>query len=281
MTRHKAALLCLALAAPGLAAVNECRDAAGKVRLTNKPCAPGETGSEVPLRRNPAWASDPAPPVAAKVLPSTGPVYQTDKVGAPLRFAGSELTIEANAFVETRGPEKAWRRLRPVRAASKAALRKAVEAFNAVPGLRLRLAYAETSDPAVSMNDTDADAQRGRFIAHWLEVPEKYKKQFDFSIGAFPYYRQPDGRVLVWCDRHRRHGESIGGAFIQLTELKEGENGGCGADSEATWALVYLADALGLAHTKDKTALMGGACGTQYAPADREALRKLYGEEGR
>ncbi|MBI2362303.1 MAG: hypothetical protein HYV15_02830, partial [Elusimicrobia bacterium] len=240
--------------------------AAGKVRYTNRPCADAEAVSEMSLRSN-------------AVLPEGTP--EPAKAPTPAAAGLKTLTIEAAAFVETRGPDKKWVPLRPVRDSSKAALARAVEAFNAVPGLRLSLDYAEASDSGSSLASAAAANKAGRFIAHWADFPDGEVKKMPYSIGCFPYYRQKDGRIVTWCDPRRAAGESIGGAYLQLKELEDPKAPSypCGPDSEAVYALRYLGECLGLEFNKDPTSVMGGACRTSYAPPDIEALRKLYGKE--
>lgn len=259
-----AALLCLALC-DASAAVYECRDAAGKVRYTDKPCAESEAAQKVPLRSNAVLSGAPAEPA---------------KPPTPAAAGLTTLTIEAAAFVETRGPDNKWAPLRPVRESSKAALSRAVEAFNAVPGLRLSLDYAEASDSGSSLASAGAANKAGRFIAHWADFPNGEVKKMPYSIGCFPYYRQKDGRIVTWCDPRRGSGETIGGAYLQLMELSDPKapTYPCGPDTETVYALRYLGECLGLEFNKDPTSIMGGACRTSYPPPDQEALRRLYGK---
>ena len=257
-------LLSLCLGASGASAkVYECRDAAGKVRYTNRPCAEVESVQEVPIRSNSALPGAPAP----------------EKPLTPAAAGHTTLTIEAAAFVETRGPDKKWVPLRPVRESSKAALRRAVEAFNAVDGLRLKLEFAEASDSGSSLASAGAANKAGRFIAHWADFPGGEPKKTPYSIGCFPYYRQKDGRIVTWCDPRRGAGETIGGAYLQLMELQDPKAPAypCGPDTETVYALRYLGECLGLEFNKDPASIMGGACRTSLPPPDIEALRRLYG----
>ncbi|TPW20849.1 MAG: hypothetical protein FD126_1280 [Elusimicrobia bacterium] len=285
-TRFKEAALAAAVlaAAPASAGIQECRDAAGHVRYTNKACKDGEASRDAGVRPHAPPPDLSAPPAASapdKPKGTAGPLLQAAKEGGRLAVERRTLLIEAATQVETRGADKVWRALRPVRPSSLAALKRAVDSFNAVPGLTIRLEYAEASDPGASMAKAEEANGAGRFIAHWADFPGVPFQKKPWSIGCFPFYRQKDGRVVSWCSPRRKGGESIGGAWIQLAEIDPSPEYtmSCGADTEAVYALRYLGDCLGLKVGNDGSSVMAGACSTSFLPADREALRRLYGEE--
>lgn len=276
-TAGPAALLAALAFSAHAATVSECRDAAGKTRLTDRPCREGEeTVSSRELRPRPPA---PAPAVLdheeePTVSTATPAGLRPDGAGGALRYEGTRWTLVNTLRSYSWSAAGGWVDAGPVEEDKRLAIRNAVEKFNAIPGLRLKLDYSETSDPAYSI--ANASKHRDEFVVFWAEDADRggltrpftWNEKHGYKGGCSTYLAERGGGRQV-----------IRGAAIFARERirKKTDLARCRQDAPYYAFLHEIGHALGLGHATPRPSIMSGSCGMEYLPNDVANLRRLYG----
>lgn len=274
-----AAFLCLLLSGPAWAGpkVFECRAADGHTRLTNKACLPGETiSAERALPTRTPTAPDFQAAAEAAEGTQAAPPKPPGTTGS-LRWTVRNLLV-VNAWTEGIG----WRALRAVSDSERATVRRAVEEFNRLEGLRLKLDYVEEDAEEALLQHQGA--QDGRIEITWAE---------DAKAGGLPppYMWRDKSYVTLGAARMAKAeglsetappgtlaGQASSGGKVWLIEFSERIRGlyKCKADGPLYVTLHELGHALGLGHDTPAPSIMHGTCGTAYFPNDLAGFRYYF-----
>lgn len=214
------------------------------------------------------------------------PGARTDRAGGLLRHPGEEWTILNSLSVWSWNREEGWKRVGTVGEDKKKAVRNAVEAFNRVPGLRLKLKYEETGDPGVSIERYQE--RRDQFVIYWaldageggLTRPFSWHPKSGYKGGTSVFVKNAAGEFVSERTEDPAGGPlSIAGAAIFAREgIKAPTDlARCKTDAPYFAFLHEVGHALGLGHATPGPSIMRGSCGMEYLPKDLELFRRLYG----
>ncbi|MBI5241913.1 MAG: hypothetical protein HY926_15680 [Elusimicrobia bacterium] len=214
------------------------------------------------------------------------PGLQSDRAGGLLRYGGEEWVVVNTLRSYSWSAAGGWQPAGPVREANKAAIRNAVEKFNAVPGLRLRLRYEESDDPELFVGNFRR--HQDRFVIYWAEDAEEggLAKPFSwhpkrgYKGGTLTFIKDRRGRRVSLKSKDSPEGPlAITGAAIfarerirHATDLAR-----CKTDAPYYAFLHEIGHALGMGHATPGPSIMRGTCGESYLPNDIANLRSLYG----
>lgn len=249
----QALFLLVVLSVPSWAGtkVYECRGKDGRTRLTNRACAADET-----------------------VL--------AEKALAP---AGQERwTVVDSLYVESWDKERGWYRVRSTSRLERDTVRRAVDEFNRLEGLGLKLDYTESDGPEASLNSR-ARAP-GRIMVKWAD---------DAAKGTLPspyFWRGKSYVTMGGADLAPADAESLGeprpgvnkgkrsrGGTLYMVAFSERIQGlyKCKEDGPIYVTLHELGHVLGLGHATPAPSIMHGTCGTAYLPNDLAGFKYSFG----
>jgi hypothetical protein len=268
-----AAFLVLWLAGPASAGgtVFECRAADGLTRLTNTACRPGETV------------------VMEKTLPTRGPAAPAPSAAAetaPGAASADSLRWTVRNSLKVLGwtKEGGWRVLRPTSDSERATVRRAVEEFNRLKGLRLKLEYAEDgSEEALLKRNGQPEGDIGvgwyeDAPAGGLPPPHMYRGKSYVTLGSAKMRKAEDLPAAAPPGAPPK--QASAGGQVWLIEFSDRIRGlyKCKADGPVYVTLHELGHALGLGHATPAPSIMHGTCGTSYYPNDLAAFRYAFGD---
>lgn len=218
-------------------------------------------------------------PAAAAVPPGC----RSDGAGGLLRYGGREWTIVTGVFSSVWDPAaKRWNRGGPVSDNNLLAVRSAVEQFNRIPGLGLKLRYRETADPAFAIANLKDHLEE--FVVFWADdaaTKEGLPRPFAWSPkghkgGTSFRYRGPDGRVSA-----RMSGKGpfmlVGAAIFARERMIKPGVSRCDREIPYYAFLHEIGHGLGLSHTSPAPSVMRGTCANTYLPIDVANFQRLYG----
>lgn len=278
--------LCLLLALPvlGGGTVFECRDADGRTRLTNRGCRSDET--TVFEKTLPARIAAASPLPAAPVVPAASVVLAASAApAAPAAPAPPALRYTVRNLTDVMAWSAAggWRVLRPISDSERATVRRAVEEFNRLAGLRLKLDYAE--DDAQEARLRSEGAQQGRVEVSWAEdapqgglpPPYMWRGKSYVTLGSASM-KKAEGLPAA-APPGAPPGQASAGGKVWLIEFSDRIRGlyKCKADGPVYVTLHELGHALGLGHDTPAPSIMHGTCGTAFFPNDLAGFRYAFG----
>lgn len=301
--------------------IYECKDAAGNTRFTDTPCAPGEdttgaTQEDPELRKAPAVS----PPTARPERTRRGrrrrergearkerrgrrrrrrgePVHAPrsdadkpppgvllDQAGVGLAFQEREVTVyNVTQLFAYDKLNSRWKSVGAVGRAESDSLKHAIAEFNKIPGLRLKLRYAEAGGSTFSLNHVRRHMDK--IVVYWAEDAKKgdlispYSWRTDHYIGgARAMARLPNGKY-GHAKQKREAGTVLSGGAIFMVEYPKTGHGHfkCKGDGPEYCMMHELGHILGLGHKTPKPSIMHGTCGTSFFPADIAGFKYLYG----
>lgn len=207
-----------------------------------------------------------------------------DAAGALLKVVEERWTVLVATSVYSWTKEKGWAPSWSLGDSERAAIRHAVEEFNNIPGLALKLEYKETNDPAVTLENPWSN--RDKLVVYWAEDAEKgglgppfQWRGKSYITGCSTVLRDPKGRFTYQANEENPAGAVIGGGMIFMVEFTQRLRGlfKCKEDGPFYVALHEIGHCLGLGHRTPAPSIMFGTCGTAYLPNDIQNFRRLYG----
>jgi hypothetical protein len=214
------------------------------------------------------------------------PGLRSDRAGGLLRYAGEEwVIVNTVRSYYWSGPD-GWKPAGPVGEDKKAAIRNAVDKFNAIPGLRLKLRYEESDDPGLFIGTFRR--HRDRFVIYWAEdagpgglpKPFSWHPNGGYKGGTVVFAKDRHGRLVSLESTAAVEGPLvIAGAAIFAREriLHASDLNRCKTDAPYYAFLHEIGHGLGLGHATPAPSIMAGTCGDSYLPNDVANLRRLYG----